>query len=285
MIGPPGSGKTALAHAAADLMPALSPDELLDVAKLYSLSDSSPTISLRRPFRSPHHEATARAIIGGGTRLLPGEISLAHHGILFLDELPEFSRQVLESLRQPLEEKQITLAHANQRATYPADFMLIAAMNPCPCGNHGSAKLTCNCTPYQILQYQKRLSGPLLDRIDLFVHAPRLPTTVLVNSTTSSKTTGETAKSKIALAFAAQSQRFSEHPRFNANLTSIETAHLINSPTIHSCLEKASKNLQLSARAYFRLIRVARTIADLAGEAEITTGHISEAIRYRQIAY
>ena len=285
MIGPPGSGKTALARAAADLFPPLNLDELLDVVKLYSISNSCPKISLNRPFRAPHHKATPSAIIGGGTRLLPGEISLAHHGILFLDELPEFSKQVLESLRQPLEEKQITLAHANQRATYPADFMLIAAMNPCPCGNHGSAKLPCRCTPYQITQYQKRISGPLLDRIDLFVHVPRVPTTVLVNSTTSSKSTHETAKSKIALAHATQLQRFSQQPRFNSNLTSIEAAQLISSPAIRAYLEKASKNLQLSARAYFRLIRVARTIADLAGEPEISPDHIAEAIRYRQITY
>ena len=285
MIGPPGSGKTVLARAAANLLPPLSSDELLDVVKLYSLSNSCPKISLNRPFRAPHHKATASAIIGGGTKLLPGEISLAHHGILFLDELPEFSKQVLESLRQPLEEKQITLAHANQRAIYPADFMLIVAMNPCPCGNHGSAKIPCRCTPYQITQYQKRISGPLLDRIDLFIHVPRLPTTVLVNFTTSSKSTHETAKSKIALAHAAQSQRFAQQSRFNANLTSIEAAQLINSPTIRAYLEKASKNLQLSARAYFRLIRVARTIADLAGESEISPEHIAEAIRYRQITY
>jgi magnesium chelatase family protein len=163
--------------------------------------------------------------------------------------------------------------------------MLIAAMNPCPCGNHGSAKLTCKCTPYQIQQYQKRLSGPLLDRIDMFIHVPRLPTTVLVNSTTSSTLTQKTAKSEITLAYAAKLQRFTGQPCFNANLSSIETAKLINSPIIRNYLEKAAKNLQLSARAYFRLIRVARTIADLAGEPEITTKHIAEAIRYRQIAY
>jgi magnesium chelatase family protein len=163
--------------------------------------------------------------------------------------------------------------------------MLIAAMNPCPCGKHGSTNLHCDCTPYQIAQYQKRLSGPLLDRFDLFVHVPRLPTTVLVNSTTSGNLSSASAKSEITTAFAAQNARFAKNFRFNANLSSVETSQLITSSIVREYLNKASQNLQLSARAYFRLIRVARTIADLSGQPEITPEHIAEAIRYRQSVY
>ncbi len=217
--------------------------------------------------------------------MLPGEISLAHHGILFLDEFPEFTRQTLETLRQPLEEKQITLAHANSRATYPADFMLIAAMNPCPCGNYGSTKLKCSCTPYQRLLYQKRISGPLLDRIDLFVHVPRLPTAVLLKSTTFGKSQTESAKAQISTALTAQKQRFSQDSFFNANLSSIEASKLITNSDTHKRLESATKKLNLSARAYFRIIRVARTIADLEGASEITPEHILEAIHYRKLDY
>lgn len=282
MTGPPGSGKTALARAAASLLPPLSLNELLDTTKIYSLTNTHPAISLKRPFRAPHHESTPTAIIGGGTKLLPGEISLAHHGVLFLDEFPEFSRQTLETLRQPLEEKHITLAYANNRATYPADFMLIAAMNPCPCGNYGSAKLKCTCTPYQRLLYQKRISGPLLDRIDLFVHVPRLSTSVLLNSTTVSNSETESANAKISTALVAQKQRFDQESIFNANLSSVEASKLITRPDTHARLETATKNLNLSARAYFRVIRVARTIADLEGASEITPEHVSEAIRYRK---
>ena len=285
LIGPPGSGKTALANAAAELLPPLSLDELLDVTKIYSLLNTKPNISLSRPFRAPHHESSSSAIIGGGIKLLPGEISLAHHGILFLDEFPEFTRQTLETLRQPLEEKQITLAHANSRATYPADFMLIAAMNPCPCGNYGSAKLKCSCTPYQRLLYQKRISGPLLDRIDLFVHVPRLPTAVLLKSTTFGKSQTASAKAQISTALTAQKQRFSQDSFFNANLSSIETSKLITNSDTRKRLESATKKLNLSARAYFRIIRVARTIADLEGASEITPEHILEAIHYRKLDY
>lgn len=241
-----------------------------------------PNISLSRPFRSPHHKATATAITGGGVKLLPGEISLAHHGVLFLDEFPEFSRQTLESLRQPLEEKEITLAHADGRATYPADFMLIAAMNPCPCGNYGSGKIPCSCKPHQISNYQRRISGPLLDRIDIFIHVPRLPTTVLLKSTTLGNTEHESAKAQIATALTAQKHRFNQASRFNANLSSVETSKLITLPRTRERLDIATKSLNLSARAYFRLIRVARTIADLEGAAEISPEHIAEAVRYRK---
>lgn len=281
MSGPPGSGKTALAKCALSLLPPLTTKERIEITKLNSLISSNNSLAISRPFRSPHNTASRNAILGGGHQLLPGEISLATHGILFLDELPEFRRDVLEALRQPLEDKKIVLSHTGHSATYPCNFLLLATANPCPCGYRNSQNRTCICTPQQLQRYRQKFSGPLLDRIDMQIVVNQQPTSVLVNSTTSGKYEHETAKSKITQALAAQVKRFGKD-KYNANLNSFETSKLIKLNSTRDFLARCTRELQLSARAFFKLIRIARTIADIDAAPEILPSHFAEALQYRQ---
>lgn len=284
--GPPGTGKTLLARAAAALLPPPSPLEQIEIAKLHSLSAQPNYNFTQRPFRSPHHTASAAAILGGGNRLQPGEISLAHRGILFLDELPEYPRNVLEALRQPLEDGQITLARANQHTTYPANFILIATMNPCPCGYYGDPDHPCTCSAAQISAYCKRLSGPILDRIDLVVNVNRLRSDHFLAPATPSSSTYASfhtaAQALITAAHQRQTTRYQNPAIFNAQLTSPQITNFIHlAPDVRAFLNTAADRLHLSARGYFKVLKVAQTIADLDAAAQITPAHLSEALSYR----
>ena len=284
--GPPGAGKTLLAKTTLSLLPPLTPDEQIAVTKLYSLGGFTHSIMKARPFRSPHHTASPSAIIGGGNRdgstLSPGEISLAHHGILFLDELPEFPRNVLEALRQPLEDHRITITRAHAKSTYPANFMLIATMNPCPCGYYGDPVHACTCTPAQIQHYQKKLSGPLLDRIDLQLAVKKVKNSELSRPHDVVKNTEtDAATRQIAQASLLQHARYHDTTTYNAAISSHQAAHLPITDPARKLLETASDRLNLSARSYFKIIKVARTIADLAGAEIIDAEHVTEALTYR----
>lgn len=283
--GPPGTGKTLLARAAATLLPPPSPLEQIEIAKLHSLSTQPNYDFTQRPFRSPHHTASTAAILGGGNRLQPGEISLAHRGILFLDELPEYPRNVLEALRQPLEDGQITLARANQHTTYPANFILIAAMNPCPCGYYGDPDHPCTCSAAQISAYRKRLSGPILDRIDLVVNVNRLRSDHFLAPATPSSTDASfhtAAQALISTAHQRQTARYQNPAVFNAQLTSPQITNFVHlAPDARTFLNTAADRLHLSARGYFKVLKVAQTIADLDAAAQITPAHLSEALSYR----
>ena len=281
--GPPGAGKTLLARAAANLLPGLTEEEKIAVTKIYSLANlKTDNIVTSRPFRNPHHTASPTSIIGGGNGASPGEISLAHSGILFLDELPEFPRAVLEALRQPLEDKTITISRANQKATYPADFMLIATMNPCPCGYLGDPTHKCTCTEYQIQNYRKKLSGPLFDRIDIFVNVDKVDNAELFQNLPENPRKHSVVKNTITGGLFRQYLRYKKPGFFNSSLSSYQVAKLINlTPKAKKLLESASEKLQLSARAYFKIIKVARTIADLERAEEIDETHIAEALSFR----
>lgn len=281
--GSPGTGKTMLAEALTHLLPSPSTEELLAITKMHSLSgEAVDTIITERPFRSPHHTASRVAIIGGGTHPQPGEVSLAHYGVLFLDELPEYPRSTLEALRQPLEDRTVSISRAQGKLTYPADIMLVATMNPCPCGYYGDATKECSCTHSQISSYQKRLSGPLLDRIDLTVTVPRVPNEVLLSRKTSEKSQHDKAIYQLNIALEHQHNRYKSSNVYNANLTSSHIRkHILLSPSSQTLLATATDRLQLSTRAYFRIIRIARTIADLDDEEQITDRHIAEALQYR----
>ncbi len=284
LVGPPGTGKTLLAKTSVNLLPPPSNEEAIAITKLSSLLGNSDTVILTRPFRAPHHTASSASIIGGGSNALPGEISMAHHGILFLDEIPEFPRNVLEALRQPLEDKTISITRLHERITYPADFMLIATMNPCPCGYLGDPTHVCTCTEQQISAYHKRISGPILDRIDLVINLER-PTNTDYLHTKQLRQNSEHlfVKNTITETIKIQAERYQKSGFFNSSLTSsqIQTQiHLDNS--CQHLLEAAINNLNLSARAYFKIIRVAQTIADLAKSPKITTEHLTEALTYRQ---
>ena len=284
LTGPPGTGKTMLARTLTGLLPALSSDETIAVTKLHSLAgETINDIVTARPFRSPHHTASRIALIGGGTHPKPGEISLAHLGVLFLDEIPEYPRAALEALRQPLEDRSISVSRVNGHANYPADFMLVATMNPCPCGFHGDATRECSCSSTQILAYQRRLSGPLLDRIDLIVNVSRIPNDTLLDPSPSTKTQQIQALKMIDLATSRQRNRYKGGVKNNSNLTSRDIkSELALSEEVRRLLGAATDRLNLSARSYFKIIRVARTIADLEGSSEINTHHVTEALQYRQ---
>ena len=280
MLGPPGTGKSMLATRLPGILPPLTAADALESAGILSLAGIfNPERFGERPCRAPHHSASPAAVIGGGSQALPGEISLASGGVLFLDELPEFDRRVLESLREPLETGEVHIARANRRACYPAAFQLVAAMNPCPCGYQGHPTRACRCTPEQVQRYRNRLSGPLLDRIDLCVEVPALYPADLAQSTP-----GESSASVRARVAAATHLALQRQACINARLDgkALET-HATPDSAGQNLLSQAAARLGLSARAYHRLLRVARTIADLSGIEQVKAAHIAEAIQFRQL--
>jgi magnesium chelatase family protein len=284
MSGPPGAGKTLLARAITSILPPLSLEEALEVTKIYSISDMLPSdtpLMRERPFRSPHHTISHAGLVGGGNMPHPGEISLAHRGVLFLDELPEFGQRILEVLRQPIEDKRVTISRANGTLTFPANFMLIGAMNPCPCGYYGDSQKQCTCSPGAITTYQKRISGPLLDRIDMLVHVPRVEYQKL-----SSARLGESSadiRERVVKAREKQTKRFAGTDLFsNADMTPAEVRqYCVLDGASQALMQVAMRQMQLTARGYHRVLKLARTIADLAGSESITQVHLAEALQYR----
>lgn len=281
--GPPGAGKTMLAKTITGLMPDLTPEERIAVTKLHSIAgEIDGEIVKERPFRAPHHTTSQIAVIGGGSRPKPGEISLAHLGVLFMDEIPEYPRSVLEALRQPLEDKKIAVTRASGRMVYPADFMLVATMNPCPCGHLGDTAKECSCTATQILAYQKRLSGPLLDRIDLIVHVSKVPNDILLTRSNRQNTQHLSASNMIKNARESQKNRYKSNVIYNGSLTSSQVHKLLTiTDDAKQLLSAASERLGLSARSYFKIIKVAQTIADMEGSSIIAKEYIAEALQYR----
>ena len=284
MSGPPGAGKTLMARALPAILPKMTIDEALDVTQIYSVADQLPgniPLVQNRPFRAPHHTISFAGLVGGGNWPHPGEISLAHRGVLFLDELPEFGPRVLEVLRQPVEDKLVTISRAQGSLTFPANFQLVAAMNPCPCGYYGDSLRACTCSPMTVTRYQKRISGPLLDRIDIYIDVPRVDYEKL-----SDQRVGEPSRvvrTRVEAARARQRERLQGSGLgCNADMRPAEVRQFCELDETGSNLMRTAMNqFQLSARAYHRILKLARTIADLAGSAVIAPQHLAEALQYR----
>ncbi len=294
MVGPPGAGKTLLARAIPSILPRMSIDEALDVTRIYSVADQLPPdvpLIRSRPFRSPHHTISHAGLVGGGNLPHPGEISLAHRGVLFLDELPEFGMRVLEVLRQPIEDKIVTISRAQGTLTFPANFMLIGAMNPCPCGYYGDPVKPCTCSSSTVTKYQKRISGPLLDRIDIHIEVPRVEYDKL-----SDRRLGEPSTSiqaRVEAAREIQRRRFAQTDPVSAPAAPLPVTcnsdmrpaevrqHCALDEPGRNLLKTAMSQLNLSARAYHRVLKLSRTIADLAGAEQIAPQHLAEALQYR----
>ena len=287
MVGPPGVGKSMLAKSLPFILPAMSLEEAIETTKLYSITgqlDANTHLVTQRPFRSPHHTISHVALVGGGRLPKPGEISLAHHGILFLDELPEFKRSVLEVMRQPLEEGHITISRANEKVDYPCNFMLIASMNPCPCGYYNHPQKACTCSPHLIKKYLSRVSGPLLDRIDL--HMEVHPTSFSALSAQQGEEDTATIKGRVSQAHRRQKERFSAYKGLYSNAmipqSLLKTAVILEEKG-ENLLKNATEKLALSGRAYGKILRIARTIADLEGKKDTEAHHVAEAIQFRSL--
>ncbi len=284
MLGSPGSGKTMLASRFVGLMPALTNKEALETAAVYSLinQDIDATKFRERPYRAPHHSASAAALVGGGSKAQPGEISLAHNGVLFLDEFPEFNRNVLEALREPLEVGSVIVSRAAARAEYPAGFQLIAAMNPCPCGYWGHKQKQCHCTPQQVLRYRNKISGPLLDRIDIHMEVPTLTQDEIIETTTKAETSADIRQQTAS----ARRYQIDRQGLLNARLTVVGLERYCGiDEKAQQLMRRATEQLNLSARAYHRILKISRTIADIEQEEEISAQHLAEAIQLRRSVF
>jgi magnesium chelatase family protein len=285
MIGPPGAGKTLIAKSIPGIMPSMTFDEAIEVTKIHSIAGilNSDGIVAVRPFRSPHHTATTIALVGGGHKSKPGEISLAHNGVLFLDEMPEYSRHTLETLRQPLEDKTVTVARAMRTIVYPSDIMLVASMNPCPCGNFGSKTQKCSCTPQVIYRYLSKMSGPLLDRIDLHVEVDGVAFEEMYDGKKAESSAA--VKERVEKARDIQRKRFENEPMYtNSSMGNPQLSKYCKiDGNAERLLEVAFKKLNLTARALTRILKVARTVADLDGFENINNDHLAEAIQYRSM--